>query len=200
MRGQSERFLSFGTKVTRSESTGSFSNEQSLFFEYGLRPRLTLGLRGLRNDDDAKELEAFARFPLGRTDRRSQFALQFGLGNAMDGSRSETFVTGNLNWGRGLEIRASRAWAGVDTQLRVPLTGSEATLKVDGTFGVTLSNRWQVMAQGFIEASETISSFTLAPSVMLRSRSKKTRLVVGLEQRFGDFAGTSARISIWRNF
>ena len=69
-------FLATGGTYRFDLATGLPTGEATVYAEYGLTRRITLGFDGMQSDAGAVQALVFARVPLGREDRRLKLALE----------------------------------------------------------------------------------------------------------------------------
>ncbi|MFL4468870.1 hypothetical protein ACERZ8_02915 [Tateyamaria armeniaca] len=198
MRDVGTAFLSFGTTLNEVGQA-----DGSIYFEYGLRPKLTLGFKA---DAEMDVVEGrmgdgtaflFLRKPVPTGERAYKLAYEIGLGSTF-GSDTAPLVRAGLNYGRGVTFWDRSGWVSIDTAAEWETTGQNITLKVDGTVGLTLSDSVQVMMQVFLSRTETNTSTTLAPSLIWRPKQDgETRYQIGLEAEDGEYA---LKLGLWRSF
>ena len=201
MRGEGEGFLSFGVRLFEESATSAQNTEQNLYFEYGLRPTLTLGVSANYTSGEKGEGVLFLRLPLRNDDRPAKVAAEVGIGaRSTDGVTFDPIIKTGLSWGRGLAFGDRGGWVNVDTAVQWASDDTPTLFKVDATLGLTLSDRFQVMGQGFFEADEFGESLTVLPSVIYTPKRGQMRFVVGLEHKTGRDESTGLRFGLWREF
>ncbi len=112
--------------------------DPTIYLEYGLTPRLTVGFDGFTADrGDAGSLLAFARFALDDGTGPDRFATSLAAGYTLlpTGALDETLRLG-LHWGRGLD----GGWVAVDATATAIGSG-DAQYKVDATWGAAFDDR-----------------------------------------------------------
>lgn len=197
LRDEGKAFFSFGATVFELDEDGRQYQENSFYLEYGLRPNLTIGASGSVVDGMGGEGQVFFRMPLPRENATSQLALEFGLGANSQGIDYEPFAKAGVSWGKGITLNERNGWINVDG---AAFLGDDTRVKLDTTFGLTLSDRVQVMAQSFIELADGQDSHTLIPSLILSSKAGKTRYLLGYEHRSGTRASKGMKFGLWRDF
>ena len=198
LRDEGTTFLSFGTTVDELYRVNG-----SIYVEYGLRPGLTLGFKadmemdmttGRPGDGTAF---VFLRMPIPTGERAYKLAYEVGLGSTF-GSDSIPVVRVGLSFGRGFSVRGKSGWVAFDTAVEWEKESKAKTLKADGTVGLTLSDRFQIMMQVFLSDSEIGHSTTYAPSVIWRPQPDgSTRYQLGIESEDGLVA---LKLGLWREF
>lgn len=197
LREEGTAFFSFGATVFELDEDGQRFQENSFYLEYGMRPNLTLGASGSMVDGMGGEGQIFLRLPLERDNAASQMSMEFGLGANSEGVSYEPFVKAGLSWGKGISVKDHNGWVNVDG---AALLGDDTRFKVDTTIGLSLSDRFQVMAQSFVELTDGQDSHTLIPSMILSSKTGHTRYVFGYEHRTGARASQGLKFGLWRDF
>lgn len=201
MRGEGEGFLSLGLRAYEEGGTGPQLLEQSFFFEYGLWPRVTIGAQGNYTSGKKGDGALFLRLPVRNDDRPAKIAAEIGLGvESTDGITFDPFFRTGVSWGRGITLAGRGGWVNVDTAVQWASDEAPPLFKLDATLGLTLSDRFQVMGQGFFEADENGDSLTIAPSVIYSPKRWRMKFVVGLEHRTGREENTGVKFGIWREF
>jgi hypothetical protein len=201
MRGEGEGFLSFGVRVFETAETGARKTEQNLFVEYGLWRRLTVGASANYTQGEKGEGVLFLRVPLRDDDRPAKLAVELGAGaQSTDGATFDPIIKTGVSWGRGLTIAGRNGWVNVDTAIQFSPNDTPTLFKLDATVGITLSDRFQVMGQGFFETDEYGDSLSIVPSVIYRPKRGEMKYVVGLERKTGREESTGIRFGVWREF
>ena len=195
LRAEGTGFLS--TSVLQGEEGQS---DGALFFEYGVRPQLTLGLK-LDANMIAGRLGGgsgfvFARMPIETGERPFKLAYEIGLGATLDDQTDPLLRTG-LSYGRGLKWRDHYGWLAVDFAVEWSLAGETHTGKLDTTMGFSISETTKLMMQVFVSSTETDANVTLAPSIIWQPRPKKPSYQLGLEAEKGEL---SLRLGLWQEF
>lgn len=195
LREEGTAFLA--TSVLVSEDGES---DGALFFEYGLRPKLTLGLKV-----DAAMTQgrvgggsgfAFLRRPLPVGERDYKLAYELGLG-ATVGAETDPLLRTALSYGRGLTWRDHYGWLSVDFSVEWSLGGDTDTAKLDTTLGMGLGDQVKVMMQVFLSQTETQGSVTLAPSLIWQPKPDRPSYQIGFE---AEDSTLSLRLGLWTEF
>jgi len=148
-RDKGEVFLSFANEISAAPQT-RYATGTSLYAEYGLANRLTIGFDGyLGPNGSPSETYLFLRFPLGNPGRPTHLALSFGLGQKSIPNPWGTVTRQKLArigaaWGMGLE----NGWLSIDASIATTLDvtidvpGQSGNIyKADFTWGMKPSNR-----------------------------------------------------------
>ena len=210
LREKGSGFASSTVTVNRESEAGvdSYEASGSIYLEYGLTEKLTIGLDASYGYELTGMQEGsgivFLRFPLGPTDRDNKFAAHIGLGTRyladyMDGSFLPAAEVG-LSWGRGIKVGDRWGWVNVDTSFNKPGSPAQQRFKVDATIGLGLSDNIKVMLQAFntFEGGDTYT--TIVPSLLISPDKGRTTLQVSVE--FPTFSGEKPglKLGIWRQF
>ena len=187
-RQKGETFVSLGQQVstgapTLISATTDIRSWSSLYAEYGLTDRLTLGLDagiGQGQDERVETGLVFARLPVWSPGEH-RVAIDFGLGTlAETDAVRQTRLRAGLAWGRGIaEGRHGGGWLGMESSLELREPANEVALKADFTAGWKPNDRWMAIAQvqtGYYPDAGGI--VRLAPSVV-RRMSERSHLQLG---------------------
>ncbi|MEX5729886.1 hypothetical protein Ga0609869_003239 [Rhodovulum iodosum] len=139
-RGEGQAFLSFSQahSADPGQRGGTPDSYAGLYAEYGLGPRLTLGLdAGHARDAGSWTAIAYLRRSLDRGAGRHRVAAELGLGaRGRAGRRAEPVLRPGLSWGMGLNTRWGPGWAGVESYAEHRVESAETALKADTTLGL----------------------------------------------------------------
>jgi len=178
--------------------------ENSIYLEYGVRPKLTLGLDLNEGDSLSGHGLVFARFAPGKAresgSRKNYFAIETAIGAHYQGELIAPMYKLTLSWGRSLKTKRLSAWLAVDLagEQRKGLPGP--TLKMDTTLGLNGVRRVQPMLQ--IETSRPADgavNWAVIPSLRIARRNGIT-WVVGVERKFAGRHSVGVKFSIWKDF
>lgn len=172
-RGEGEVFLSFSQTVSAAPTAwgGAPETYASLYAEYGLTPRLTLGLdAGHSRVAGSWTAIVYLRRALDGGAGRHRFAPELGLGaRGRAGRRPEPVVRPGLSWGTGLSTRWGPGWAGVESYVEYRFQTGETVLKADTTLGVKPRNGRMLILQ--LQAGDSAGAepyLRIAPSLVQR--------------------------------
>lgn len=176
------------------------ATDGSLYFEYGIRPKLTLGLKADTNMSFGQIVSGrgfvFMRKPIATGDRKYKLAYELGIGGHLSAEEEPLLLTA-LSYGRGLQWRERYGWLAIDAAVEWSLGDQSTTTKLDTTVGMGLGKTTKAMMQVFISHRQTDFSVTLAPSLIWQPRPKKPSYQIGLEAEGGDIA---LKLGLWREF
>jgi len=209
LREKGTLFLSWSNTISTSP-TSLYASDTSLYAEYGLTPRLTVGFDGyLGSQGKASEAYLFMRFPLGKQDRPARMALTFGIGgksipNPWGSITEQSLAKVGFSWGRGLK----RGWLAVDasaisvieSSIYVPAQAG-TSYNIDFTFGQKPSERlmliWQLQT-GKTTNGPTYAKF--APSLVWSFGGGKNSVEIGLIKGLTGDETQSLKLGFWKSF
>ncbi|EAR51229.1 hypothetical protein OG2516_14481 [Oceanicola granulosus HTCC2516] len=200
MREQGAVFLSFGANVALTEAAVRPVHwDPTVFLEYGLHERLTVGLDlYIANGDQEETGTVFARTPLFGAGAGWPVAASLAYGFRNDRLRSEVEQIGRagLSFGRGL----ASGWLAADAAQIFVLGEDRRESKLDLTWGHNWTDRLTTVAQlqtGIGTAGDYYAK--AAPAVLLQVN-ERVRLEVGIVQALTGDEGTGLRIATWWEF
>jgi len=209
-REKGEVFLSFSTEIPAAPQT-RYATGTSLYAEYGLTSRLTVGFDGyLGPKGSPSETYLFLRFPFGKPDRPTHLALSFGLGQKTIPNPWGTITRQKLArigaaWGMGLKT----GWLSVDASVATVLDASidvpgqsGITYKADFTWGMKPSKRimliWQLQT-GKVPDGPSYAKFT--PSVVWSIGEKhSSQIEIGLIKGLTGDDSQKLKLGFWKRF
>ncbi|WP_415922024.1 hypothetical protein [Tateyamaria sp. SN6-1] len=194
----------------RAEGTGFLASsllqdengrtDAALYFEYGVRPKLTLGVKadadmtaGRLGDGTAF---AFDRLPIPTADKPFKLTYDLGIGATL-GAETDPLLRTGLSYGRGLNWRERSGWLALDLAVEWSLGGAAHTTKFDTTIGMGLTDTTKLMMQVFVSNADSRTTVTLAPSLIWQPRESKRSYQVGVEAERGV---VSVRLGLWQDF
>ncbi|MDX1782131.1 MAG: hypothetical protein R3256_12535 [Thalassovita sp.] len=141
LREQGGGFLSVSTYLLEAGSGGQ--NYAGIYLEYGLKPRLTLGLDLGRGVSGHTKSIAFLRLPLGSADGPHRFALDAGFGEI---AGHPTFRPG-FSYGYGFDSGLGQGWLSLETMVEMDLRDRDTDYKVDLTIGLAPNHKLKLLLQ-----------------------------------------------------
>ena len=199
LRSKDSGFASTSITASRKQE-----NSTSVYLEYGLEEKLTLGADITYGIESSALPQGsgtvFLRFPLGSTDGTHKWAAHLGFGaRYLMGVFIPAGEVG-LSWGRGIKWGEKYGWVNVDGSYNAPQSPADARVKLDGTIGLGVSERSKIMVQMF-NTSEGGQLYTkLAPSYLFSPAQGKTTYQFGAEIPVAGGGNTAIKIGIWREF
>lgn len=211
-RERGELFLSFGQQVSTGATTllgaaTDIRSWSSVYAEYGLTGRLTVGLDAGLGQGQDERIEAalvFARWPVWSPGEH-RIALDLGLGTVAETDEvRQTRLRLGLAWGRGIAEgggwRRGGGWLGMESSAELREPAGEVAFKADFTAGWKPSERWMVIGQvqtGYYPDAGGI--VRLAPSVV-RKVSARSHLQLGATAELVGEPALGLAGSVWFSF
>jgi hypothetical protein len=172
------------------------SRSTSFYAEYGVFPRLTMGIDGWVSDRGALSVLAFARIPLWRSEGGHRIAVEFAGGT----QAGQSHLQSSLSYGRGLEYDWMSGWVAIDAKTAINLETGAPSFKLDSTLGVRANDRWTFMMQSLSAYDpEQHPVLKLAPSV-LRRIGRGTHVELGVVETVLGGQGTALKLGLWLEF
>lgn len=203
-------FLSFATTTQASPLLHAtqipelaHSSESSLYAEYGLTHRVTLGFDGMMTDSVSYgQFLFFARVALGDMEAQNRFSASFAIGQFIDTvididhlEAEQTSLTRlGLHYGRGL----SNGWVGAELFATNTALGTD--LKLDATWGIKPWDRWMFITQlqtGSPAQGDSYANF--APAVVWKMN-KRLSIEVSVIQPLGGDRDPALKLGSWTEF
>lgn len=180
------------------EETGRLDG--TVYIEYGLRPKLTLGAKVDADMTQGQLGEGtafvFIRKPIPTSKKNYKLAYDIGMGSTF-GLATEPLLRTGVSYGRGITVKERHGWVAIDAAVEWAVNEGPDTLKLDSTVGLALNDRFKVMMQVFVTSADGNASATFAPSVIWQPRPDGASLVLGLEDEDGTLA---LKLGLWRSF
>ena len=170
----------------------------STYLEYGISPRLTMGLDMGSPDatrPDRLKTVGFLRYTLTGPNKTHQFAIDVGGGRYLG---PDVFRLG-ISYGLGFQSFSKNSWVAVDAHALRTTTGTQTAYVLDATYGISLK-RGKLMAQvSAFHAFDNAKSLNFAPSYALdlgRKRHLEVGVIVGLRGK----PDPTLKVGIWQDF
>lgn len=191
LREKGTGFLAFKGVAAQDGAT-----DGAIYFEYGVRPDLTLGARAGADltlsqvDMQAKGYMidgtafAFLRRPIHLSNRPFKLAYELGIGSTY-GPDTDPLVLTGLSYGRGLKLGERYGWLAIDAAVEWSLGKTSDLAKLDATLGLTLNDRFKVMGQVFLSETDSVQTTTLSTSLIWQPKPDRPSYVVGVERQDG---------------
>lgn len=167
----------------------------SVYLEYGLTDKITVGLDLGRGVSGKSKTVVFGRIPIGPTDGKWRFAAELGIGKIA----GEQVIRPGLSIGRSVDW-ADGGWLSLDLTSEVQQTGARLDIKGDFTFGLRLSPRLTAMVQiqGGLPHKEP-DFLRIVPSILFDMR-RKEKLEFGLSHDFMNPGVPGIKVGYWKDF
>lgn len=172
--------------------------DPTIYLEYGLNDRLTLGAEGYTADvGTSGSILAFSRLTLGPMDGASSYAISTGAGMTMipDGT-IESFGRLGFHWGRGHDT----GWFAVDAYATYGTETERLQTKIDSTWGYRFAPDWTSIALVQIGTGLEGDFYAkLSPSIGY-SLSASIDLRMGLTHALTGDRGSGLLVETWIRF
>ena len=184
--------LSWPQDLSHWTSTAPTQSYRTVFFEYGLTRRVTLGLDVGRSVSGGSKTVAFAQFPLRARDSGPKIAAELGLGR-IDGT--QVFRPGlSIGWG------LKRGWFAIDSVSEIGLRHGRTDYKMDITWGRNLPRDRKLIVQLQTGAPDGEAAFArLAPSLVIPIR-KNIKLETGVTIGLTGDTSMGVKLGLWSSF
>lgn len=192
-------FLSFGANAWASDwDDNSDYYDTTLFGEYGLTDRVTIGFDYFTSDqDDAQTAMVFAQLPLGDVTGQSRYAVRLGFGlRDAPGEDPDYLMRGGVSWGRGL----NQGWLAIDASATVAQSDHVYRPKADFTWGHNLTDDWATMLQLQTGEGTDGAPFARISPAIIYSVTETARVTLGLVQPLNGSGEASIRVGIWASY
>ena len=198
MRETGEVFLSVETRLRHrgAETVG----ELDIYSDYGLSPRLSLGVSVLEIGGVAGHAYGFARTPLPAGAINGELAAEFGLGAYHADGDWRGLGRLALAYGRGLTLGNNRGWFGVEAATEYRLGLNAPIYKLDAVAGQSSGGRVRPMAKLGLTHVDGIPLIWTASGHMLIDGPREFIWNIGLERKDDGVASTALSFGVWRRF
>lgn len=195
LRQPGEGFLSFsGEFVAAGDQEGSAFG--TVYAEYGLSKRVTLGFDLGGSEEDLYKAVAFARMPISWLDGDLKGALELGIGMTDD----EMVLRPGLSLGRGFPLGQISGWMAIDTLAHIDKTGNDIQLSTDVTFGVNVSDRSKFILQ--VQSGHQLMDLDylkIAPSYVFE-RKPGQHVEMGMLAGLESSENFAIKLGLWQEF
>ncbi|QFS81443.1 hypothetical protein FIU97_01170 [Roseivivax sp. THAF40] len=184
-------YLSWPQNYLLWESYAPETRYDTLYLEYGLTARWTVGLDLGRSVSGAEKVVAFARRPLARPDAWLQIAAEIGAGQ-IDG---DTVLRPGLSLGYGWD----GGWVNADLLAEHFSDRSETDVKLDLTYGRTLGRHKLMMQVQAGKQAGDEAFVRLVPSIVTPIW-RKVSLEIGATYGVTGDESMGLKLGIWTEF
>ncbi|WP_074737112.1 hypothetical protein [Ruegeria halocynthiae] len=197
LREKDSSFTAISVTVFKEEDV--YKYKSSLYAEWGLRPKLTIGLDAEEHQDLYGHALIFARVPVTDFGSAGRLAAEFGIGAHHRQYSTWAMYKATLSYGKGIQTGLGAGWLAVDTAIEH--RSHEATIhKLDFTAGLSSGRRLDPLLQ--IETSYVPDRpwyWSARPSVMYRPKTGNLTWILGAERNSArDEIGF--KFALWRSY
>lgn len=192
-------FAAFSTVSRLETEQNSPETELSLYGEYGLRPRLTLGLDVNEIPDKAGHALLFLRHPLSAPERPHKWAAELGLGASHWRGNWEPMYKATLSYGRSLSNNRGNGWLNIDTIVEFRTQMKSPIYKLDSTIGLPFSPKIKALLQvetAYIPGQSF--GYALTPGLLISGSARDW--LIGVEHRDADRRTLGLKFALWQSF
>jgi len=211
-RAEGDLFLSFSHEVQGGSGREGWT---SLYAEYGLTPKWTLGL-DLGGGPDKQTALIFLQHAVGKQDGPGRLTFSSGLG-LETGPGSQAYGMMGAAWGRSLQTPIGPGWVAVEPQLRMGVALTEdwpptlvlnmdgtlkttASRKLDVTLGATVRPGLIVMGQVQMEQVVDGASTTHLSASAVRSIGERGKVLLGVSAPLAGDGAAALKLGTWLEF
>lgn len=195
-REKGKTFLSFSTQIEGPNEFGLYDTFATVYGEYGLTEKLTLGIDLGGSAVEMTKAIAFARLPIGHDTRETKLAIELGIGQV----GGNTALRPGLSIGRGLTLGDRHGWATIDTRFVLFKGRSGHLLESDATLGLNATDKIKLIVQLQTGAPKGDPLYMrLAPSVVIEKKPGH-HLEFGVTAGLLETSEMGIKIGSWRNF
>ncbi len=180
------------------EDDGIYKYESALYAEWGLRPKLTIGLDAEEHQDLYGHALVFARFPIADLGQAGRFAAEFGVGTHHRQYDAWAMCKTTLSYGKGIQTGLGGGWINIDAVLE-NRTHEALIRKLDFTAGLSSGRRIDPLLQ--IETSYISDHpwyWRVRPSLMYRPKKGNLTWILGAERNSAD-DNIGIKFALWRS-
>ncbi|WP_323766574.1 hypothetical protein [Antarctobacter sp.] len=197
-RKQGDGFASLSIRLGWPQDMGTWTSVDptedysTLYVEYGLTDRLTMGLDVGHSVSGSGKTVLFFQWPLRQSDTGAQVSAQFGFGT-VSGQR---VVRPALSVGWGLK----KGWISIDSVAETYVDTGKTDLKLDMTWGRNLSKDRKLILQVQTGQPDGRDPFVrIAPSLVLPLRGP-VKLETGLTWGLTGDTSMGLKFGVWTDF
>ncbi|WP_120981253.1 hypothetical protein [Ruegeria conchae] len=184
--------------VTAFQDDGDTHRYKSaLYSEWGLRPKLTIGLDAEEHQDLYGHALVFARIPVADFGQAGRFSIEFGLGAHHRQYDAWAMYKTTLSYGKGIQIGLGGGWINIDA-VHENRTHEALIRKLDFTAGLSSGRRIDPLLQ--IETSYISDRpwyWRVRPSLMFRPKKGNLTWILGAERNSAD-DNIGIKFALWR--
>ena len=198
-REKGELFIAVGGNMWLSDGAQlPVHTDPTLYAEFGLTERLTLGL-DLHTADKGQILSGFvfALVPIGDLEARNRYAVSFAYGTRIDArAPTDQLLRGGLHWGRGYD----GGWFAIDATATYGINDPTWRPKADLTWGRHWSDSWTTTLQLQTGQGFTGDLYAKISPTVIYNYSDDVKFAVGAVQGLTGDRGSGLKIETWISF
>jgi len=199
LREQGQGFTAVSAIGRSDTSLRSPHYETSLYAEYGLKPRLTLGLDANERPGSSGHALIFVRLPIRRDPGAARIAVELGLGGHHLGPQWDAMYKAALSYGRGFS-GVGGGWLAIDAAVEYRSATAGPLYKLDATLGLPSKRRMRTMIQletAYLNGAGFL--WALTPSLILPGKNGR-EWVFGVETRSAATQTIGLKLALWKKF
>ena len=198
LREHGEAFLAVTATLRRGDPQAQLEN--AIYGEYGLRPRLTLGIDINQRPGISGHALLFARFPLNSDTARTRLAIEAAVGGYHWQGQWRPMYKTALALGRPIKLRGVPGWLALDAAIEQRVGTPAPMLKLDATLGLSGAARVQPILQ--IETARSSGlpfMWSVTPGITIKGPNDTTWLL-GVEAKSVLQKTVGIKLGFWRRF
>ncbi|MBO9450840.1 hypothetical protein J7426_11260 [Tropicibacter sp. R16_0] len=198
LRDKGAGFLSLTGTLYNPSSTYDFKS--AVYAEWGVTPKLTVGLDLNERPGLTGHALIFARVPVTTLGQNGRVAFEFGGGGHHFQNRWHPMYKIGLSYGKSLDSRWGSGWLAIDFALEHRTRTSDPFYKLDATVGLSENRRLNPMLQietAYFENSEF--QWSVTPSILIKGKNNR-KWQIGIEHRSAYPKGYGLKFALLREF
>lgn len=198
LREESHGFLALSGTLRRTDA--GLDYETSVYADYGLTRRLTLGVDFHQQANTAGHVLAFVRLPLNRGTRRTRLALELAAGAHAWLGDWQPMARTTLSLGRGFSSRWGEGWFNIDAAYERRFGSARPAIKLDGAVGLSSGGHVRPLLK--LETTRIAGHplyWTVTPAIQIDA-GKGGTWIVGVERKSVPQGSIGLRLGLWRRF
>ncbi|KIC37724.1 hypothetical protein RA27_21085 [Ruegeria sp. ANG-R] len=198
LREKGSSFTAISVTAFREEDD-VYKYKSSLYAEWGLRPKLTIGLDAEEHQDLYGHALVFARVPVADFGPAGRLAAEFGVGAHHRQYGAWAMYKTTLSYGKGIQTGIGGGWINIDAALE-ERTHEALIHKLDFTAGLSSGRRIDPLLQ--IETSYISDRpwyWRVRPSLMYRPKTGNLTWILGAERNSND-DNIGLKFALWRSY
>lgn len=191
-REQGRTFLSLSWERDLQDDRGY----ATIYAEYGLTDRLTLGLDAGADPDGLSKAIAFARMPFAEAPGGMRLALEMGVGMAEE----QAVIRPAMAFGRSIALLRRDGWLTFDLRATIRPDTLDTAWEGDLTLGLDISPRAKAIMQVQTGQPRTGDAYVKLSSSWVMEGAPGRHLEIGVVNGLKNSDALAARIALWHAF